>query len=231
MTEAEWRLGNNPEAMFTLLAGRGTARRWRLFVSGCLRELGHLLPDQGARRAFLTVQRAADGLAGVEELKQAHADAVATSRYLFSSRFPRSSVDRRIFARMHGVTQALLSATLPETDAEAQAIRVASTLRHADAHDRTWEKRIGVMIGELLRDLFGDPFRQIVVPARWLCQQGRQAVSIAATIYDDRTFDELPILADALEDTGCPVDELIRHCRESGPHGRGCWAVDALLVP
>src|SRR5262245_25061518 len=138
MTEAEWLAGKDPDAMFSFLAGRGGSRRWRLFVCACLRELGHLLPDADGREAFAITQRWADQRAAADEIAVAHARAIASRRHLLSSRFPRSGVDRRLFARMQGVSQALLYATMPVSDPESQAVTVASTLRHADAHDDAW---------------------------------------------------------------------------------------------
>jgi hypothetical protein len=52
---------------------------------------------------------------------------------------------------------------------------------------------------------------------------------IALTVYDERCFDYLPILADALEDAGCTDPALLAHCRTPGKHVRGCWAADLLL--
>ena len=46
---------------------------------------------------------------------------------------------------------------------------------------------------------------------------------------DGRRFEDLPILADALEEAGCANQDLLAHCRHSGEHVRGCWAVDLLL--
>ena len=53
--------------------------------------------------------------------------------------------------------------------------------------------------------------------------------SIAAAIYEDRTFDRLPILADALEEAGCTNADVLLHCRRPGEHVRGCWVVDLVL--
>ncbi|HKB40626.1 MAG TPA: hypothetical protein VKD72_29640, partial [Gemmataceae bacterium] len=39
----------------------------------------------------------------------------------------------------------------------------------------------------------------------------------------------LAVLADALEDAGCSDADLLSHLRGSGPHVRGCWAVDLIL--
>ena len=52
---------------------------------------------------------------------------------------------------------------------------------------------------------------------------------IAQAIYDERAFDRLPILADALEDAGCDNADILNHCRNGGEHVRGCWVVDLLL--
>jgi hypothetical protein len=52
---------------------------------------------------------------------------------------------------------------------------------------------------------------------------------MAQAIYDGRTFDQLPILADALEEAGCHNSDVLAHCRSEGPHVRGCWVVDLLL--
>ena len=52
---------------------------------------------------------------------------------------------------------------------------------------------------------------------------------LARAIYDDRAFDRLPILADALLDAGCDDDDILTHCRSARPHVRGCWVVDLVL--
>ncbi len=53
--------------------------------------------------------------------------------------------------------------------------------------------------------------------------------ALARSIYDDRAFDRLPVLADALEDAGCTDAAILDHCRGPGPHVRGCWVVDLIL--
>ena len=47
-------------------------------------------------------------------------------------------------------------------------------------------------------------------------------------MYDDWRFDDMPLLADALEEAGCTEEAILRHCREPGEHVRGCWVVDLL---
>ncbi len=81
----------------------------------------------------------------------------------------------------------------------------------------------------LVRDVFGGPFRPCAVDSRWLEWDGGTVRNMARSIYDERAFDRLPVLADALEDAGCAEEEMLAHLRGGGPHVRGCWAVDLLL--
>ena len=79
---------------------------------------------------------------------------------------------------------------------------------------------------ELIRDIFGNPFRPVTLDPRWLSST---VLDLARTIYDERLFERLPILADALMDAGCDSEEILNHCRSEGPHVRGCWVVDLVL--
>jgi hypothetical protein len=80
----------------------------------------------------------------------------------------------------------------------------------------------------LIRDIF-DPFQPVVIDPAWRTWNGGCVVKMARAIYDERRFDDLPVLADALEEAGCTQRHLLGHCRGRGPHVRGCWALDALL--
>jgi hypothetical protein len=81
----------------------------------------------------------------------------------------------------------------------------------------------------LVRDIFGNPFRPVSVDPAWLRWNDGTAVAIARRVYDERRFEDLPILADALEEAGCTSGDILEHCRGPGPHVRGCWVVDLLL--
>jgi hypothetical protein len=92
-----------------------------------------------------------------------------------------------------------------------------------------WERRYAAeraAQAALLRCIFGNPFRPVAVDPAWLTPT---VVQLAQGIYDDRAFDRLPILADALQDAGCDNDDVLNHCRDDGPHARGCWVVDLVL--
>ena len=79
---------------------------------------------------------------------------------------------------------------------------------------------------EWLRCLFSNPFRPVAFDPAWRTET---AVGIARGIYEERAFERMPILADALQDAGCDHPDILAHCREPGVHDRGCWVVDLLL--
>ena len=82
----------------------------------------------------------------------------------------------------------------------------------------------------LFHDLSGPRlFRPLPLDPRWLAWNDGAVRKMAQVIYDDRAFDRLPILADALEDAGCDNAAILSHCRGPGEHVRGCWVVDLLL--
>jgi hypothetical protein len=78
----------------------------------------------------------------------------------------------------------------------------------------------------VLRDLFGNPFRPIVLDPGWLTAYVR---TLAQSIYEERTYGHMPILADALQDAGCDNADILDHCRQPGEHVRGCWVLDLIL--
>jgi ferredoxin len=54
-------------------------------------------------------------------------------------------------------------------------------------------------------------------------------VKLATAIYDELRFQDMPILADALEESGCDNPDILNHCRQPGEHVKGCWVVDLIL--
>jgi len=89
-------------------------------------------------------------------------------------------------------------------------------------------RRVKEMYGQaaLLRDIFGNPFRPVTADTSWLTPTMSK---LAQAIYNERRFQDTPDLADALEDAGCMIREILDHCRGPGPHVRGCWVVDLVL--
>ena len=83
---------------------------------------------------------------------------------------------------------------------------------------------------DLIRDVVENPFRPpSPVAAAWLSWNDRAVEKLARGIYQERVFDRIPILADALEEAGCHDEAFLTHCREGRLHIRGCWVIDRLL--
>jgi hypothetical protein len=82
----------------------------------------------------------------------------------------------------------------------------------------------------LLRDIFIYPFRRIPeINRSWLLWNDKIVHKLSEAIYVHRRFEDMPILSDALIDAGCVDEEILAHCREPGPHVRGCWLLDLIL--
>jgi hypothetical protein len=208
--EAEWLACPDPLTLLQYKPARATNRKLRLFVCACCRLVWDKLPDWGSRPAVEVAERFADGLATRAELTRAH----------------RWALD---VARPDGVP---VPFPIAEAAAEATAPRPSAAkglgaLGWDSGHRRGGE---GARLAGLLREVLGNPFRPLKVDPAWRAWNGGCVVRLAQRIYDERDFAALPVLADALEEAGCADADILRHCREPGPHARGCWALDLLLA-
>jgi hypothetical protein len=96
------------------------------------------------------------------------------------------------------------------------------------ASERAWEAELDWQV-DILHDLFGNHFVSVSLDPSWLSWNGAVVPRLARCIYDERRFEDLPILGDALEEAGCGNNDILRHCRVKREHVRGCWVVDLLL--
>lgn len=213
MTEAEWRACTDPAPMLHWLDPGYSERRWRLFACACCRHLWHLLSE--AERAILeAVERCADGLLPAEEL------------YATAGVHRIAGVPNYVPGHIQHGYRAVLEAASPHAWFRARNARafVVDALRAAAGPaERVLEWR---RPSDLLRCLFGNPFHPVTLDLSWYPPK---VVQLAQAIYDERAFDRLPLLADALEEAGCTNAAILAHCRDSGEHVRGCWVLDLLL--
>jgi hypothetical protein len=79
---------------------------------------------------------------------------------------------------------------------------------------------------DLVRDLFGNPLKPAAFEPSW---RTATILNLARSIYEEREYDRLPTLADALQEAGCTDAQILAHCRQPGNHVRGCWVVDFVL--
>ncbi len=211
MTESEWFSAPYDEDVLEFLkdSRKATPRKIRLFCCGLVRREIAWLRHPWGQRALELAERFADGQVAKSEMSAAHRDAM----------------------------KRIMRGALPETNEEELHISTATKGATWAAHPNAWvaaqtftmvpECRAGE--DQYLRDVVGNPFRRTKIDPAW-CNLNDQAVlKIASSIYTDRDFDRLPILADGLEDAGCSDKEILNHCRSVGPHVRGCWVVDLIL--
>jgi hypothetical protein len=204
--EAEWLACNDP-AVLVACAEQAAERKQRLFACACCRRFWHLLPDQRSRAAVEAAERFADGLTTGRKLNRAWrgaADVAGDTGTL---------TDWQWLA---------VEAAEPRPSAPRVVHRFRRWLRSPSSPLRNW-------LVSLVRDVFGNPFRLVLVERAWLAWEGGTVRKLAEGIYQDQAFDRLPVLADALEEAGCADEAILSHLRGGGPHARGCWALDLLL--
>jgi hypothetical protein len=222
MTETEWLACADPRAMLLFLHGKAGGRKLRLFACACCSRIGDLLTEQSGRQAVEVAERYADGRAGKAELKAARDTARRRRQVAAFCCATLGSKTCRDFG-----AAADWAVELRANDA---AGRRAGDPIHTKGRDWWAARRLEQAAqAELLKDVFGNPFRPVSVSPSWLTWNGGTVAKLAAAIYDERRFADLPVLADALEDAGCADAAILGHCRGPGEHVRGCWVVDLLL--
>jgi hypothetical protein len=256
MTQDEWDAWVKPQVMVRFLIGtdqprvidvesfpncKVSDRKLRLFACACYARLGHVLTDPRARDAVAVAERFADGQAEADELER-------TCAHL------QESLDalERPWRASHGAKR---TALLPTYEALALALQVtrpqapkaayyassnaylataAIARPNAAAYDPDFSARRAVeerVQADLLRCLFGPLlFRTVPLAESWLTWNNGTIPKLAQAVYEGRAFERLPILADALEEAGCDNADILSHCRNPGPHTRGCWPLDLLLA-
>ena len=210
VAEDEWLTSDDPRTLHRCTFGRASGRKYRLLCVASCRCLEAAL-DETYWRLLDRCEQAADASLSADDEKQLEADAW---QYIetFSGR-----------------------ADWPAARYAASAIYDTSYRSYDDAFDSI------VSAGEdahitlpalprlcaILREVFGNPFRPVTFESAW---RTSDVMLLARGIYEEKAFDRMPILADALQDAGCDSDALLNHLRDvNATHVRGCWALDLVL--
>jgi hypothetical protein len=198
----------------------------RLFVVACARPFRHLMHDDRIRQAFEMTESYAEGtLPGNERGPYIG----AVYRVYAETRQPREPQ-----YALHHLAGAGHDALCDYADHVRQAcgrLREVAELeaRHAGQDQGAAGRQEFARLADLLREVVGNPFRPAEIDPRWMAWHDGFITSFAQAIYDERAFERMPILGDALEDAGCTDAALLLHCREPREHTRGCWVLDAVL--
>jgi hypothetical protein len=255
MTEADWLTSDDPHEMLEFLRGRAGARKLRLFAVACCRRVWELIPPGVARWAVEEAERFADGAVSPGEredlLRSLAAGAGGPEGHLLAALGDGTERLRSFRDDMASAGELVAWALdvrwqFPGLVASGAAalragVEVAAELRWGDWPDRwrreqvqaEWDWRKADELAAqctLLRCLFGNPLRPSpALPAAVQGWNDRLVPRLAQTVYDERRWPDLPLLADALLDAGCEDEALMAHCRGGGEHARGCFAVDVIL--
>jgi hypothetical protein len=240
----EWLTCGEVRQLLAAVRETASQRKMRLFACACCRAIWHLLSDSRNRHAVETAEEFADGLCDEHQLAAANEASygVYARTSAPGSGFADAAVGiaRSSWEAAQGATCAAMAYTEP-LDAYRSAIIAAEQSELAASRSaledhppgpianyarRAAEAAARASQADLAREVFGNPFRRLAVSPAWLTSAVQR---LAHGVYEERSFDCLPILADALEEAGCTEPEVLAHCRGPGPHVRGCWLVDLLL--
>jgi hypothetical protein len=223
MTEAEWLRLADPEPLLVFLKGRHSDRQCRMLAIACCRRIWHIL-DASTQHLVEVAERFVEGMSRARtmtfstELRRRLGDLYTNEMHQGR---PYSS-SRMVAVIVHEI---VAGAAWPLAWNAVSEVRVA--LRDGPVTPDIYQESKAQ--AGLVRDIFGNPFRVATLDPVWLQWNGGTVRKIAQSIYDDRAFDRMPILAAALEEAGCTDQAILDHCRGHGPHVRGCWVVDLLL--
>ncbi len=227
MTELEWQRADRPTGMLLFLRARASERKKLLFDCACCRHVWSKL-GQADQLAVIDAEQCADDPVAIQQMllrleperKAALEVAGLGNLNHFVSDSLKQLLTDQTSLRIHfgshrdwgigslAFEAARLAATTEfETSSTTQAIEES-------------------VQAEFVREIFGNPFRPITLDSGRLTST---VIDLAQAIYDERAFDCMPILADALMDAGCDSKEIIAHCRGDAPHVRGCWLVDLII--
>ncbi len=249
MTEQEWLESRDPRRMLECYTGTNWVK--------CCRVVWAQMQHEGCREAVDAAELYADGYWTRKLMADAQYRALAHS---IASRtcdddgrplaFPVGGSDRKL--RLYAVAISDTALAFAGGDFVDPAVQ---------AH--------------LLREIIGNPFKALDLPrvhcpdcaiadqgdmlpgtrddcrtcgdTGYVCPWSTDTVRrVARGIYEGRLFDQMPMLADALEESGCDDQDVLDHCHQvSGVtiassrayggqvvevgHVRGCWVLDMIL--
>lgn len=216
MDECQWVSCDQPDTMALFLENKTTRRKW--WLAGCAFFRCHWVGlKKQVRRAVEMAEGHADNPLFVEN---PYSGTVANSEFLEA--WEAISMDEEAPACWDALAlnRPFLFCMLSLDAGLQRAGDCQSNERKCEEQKQS----------DILRDIFGPlPFRSIQLEAGWLSWNNSTVSSLAQVIYDERAFGNLPILADALEDAGCHIVEVLEHCRSDRDHVLGCWVVDLVL--
>jgi len=207
--------------MFAFLRGRLTERKALLIGCACCRLHWSEITLAEFRSATEILERMADGDASEQEIAEGRRVAnYALDMHTGTIR----GIPRRYKKRAAGLGVWAVREMFGPEHLDAKSVD------HALAHLWYIEKSPSVAAlrhSRVVREIVGNPFRPVAFDPAW---RTSDVLLLARGVYEEKAFDRMPILADALQDAGCDNEDVLNHCRDAKQtHVRGCWVVDLVL--
>ncbi len=236
MAKLTWEKAGTPYSL-TSLVGRpdykdhDVSRKGRLWACQCIRRLdGEDIP-QTTRRDPLRVVKVPQSILTVLDAVEDYAD----RRRPFDTAHLREihyQARRKPHPGMNYNLHEAMCDLLAVSPSWRMRIRSVVTCIHyllfpAGLPDVSARKRFYLICTDLFREVLGHPTVKSITPAVFEFGGGI-VTKMATAIYEEKRWQDMPVLADALEDAGCDNEQVIQHCRMPGDHFRGCWVIDAL---
>jgi hypothetical protein len=206
---------------------RLTQRKLRLFGVALCRLVSAQFPHPRCHESVGIAERFADGRATSDQRGSARFE-IEDVLQIYGPRTDGRSFDLQFNAAYAATDVCKQDAFDAATDVMDHVRRNVPELARRPIADYGLQRHLFLadMFHPFIRDVFGDSSAVPAFDPRW---RTADCVGLALGIYDDRAFDRLPILADALIEAGCDDEQILAHCRSDGPHVRGCWVVDLVL--
>ena len=225
MTEEEWLSSVDPTPMLEFVQGKASDRKFRLFACACCRNVWSLIVEERWRKAVEIAEEFADQACSSERLKEGwDAEGVTAVGHAIDG---ATAADAR-----WGADWAASNAVQAATEFRLRSFErpnrgdIGAWAKRRREREQSSEQSERKIQTARLRDIFGNPFRPATFDPSW---RTRNVIGLAKSIYDERAFDKMPELADALEQAGCRDTAILNHCREPNEDVRGCWVVDLVL--
>jgi hypothetical protein len=205
MKEAEWMTCYEPDQMLMPLRDWASDRKFRFFTCACLKQAKRLHEISPLRDVIQAIEQFTEKVNGKIDL-------IAADRLLAAGRVAHQELDDLDWPNV------CYYLAIEEGWKAAQAALKLLAKNHL--LNRKKKRRV---YSDLIRCVFGNPFRFTDVDSSWITST---VVALAQEAHESQDFSVLPILADALQDAGCENEDILNHCRQRGEHCRGCWVVD-----
>jgi hypothetical protein len=214
VTEAIWLSSEYGPALFQFIEQKASRRKRLLISAEMLTRLTEPIPaaDRPTSSEIVAVQSLIlqEAAGAIPSAFMVVNDHVRVDKFITAAVMGQADLLTRLIAENEGYRSPAELVNLRPRDPEYEVLRWGLFRYFAD----------------VVRDVIGNPFRSRSFPRSW---RTSDTLGLARGIYEEQSFDRLPIMSDALMDAGCDNERIIAHCRNGGTHFHGCWVVDLVL--